>query len=98
MLASQGPVGTRGGVVWMRGPCACPRWGATFVLHAVPTGSRCHQDKHQAPTLPHIRPLSLQDPMRSSTFIRRGADTLPVLVVNIHYRPLPAVPLSRLIC
>jgi len=40
------------------------------VLHAVPTGSRCHQDKHEAPTLPHIRPLSLQDPMRSSTFIR----------------------------
>src|SRR5713226_3561476 len=70
MLASQGPVGTRGGVVWMRGPCACPGWGATCLLHAVPTGSRCHQDKHKAPTLPHIRPLSLQDPMRSSTFIR----------------------------
>src|SRR5229473_4408173 len=29
-------------------------------------------------------PLSLQDPIRSSTFIRIGADTLPVLVVNIH--------------
>jgi hypothetical protein len=41
--------------------------------------------------------LCLQDPIRSSTFIRRGADTLPVMVVNIHYRPLPAVPLSRLI-
>ncbi len=54
----------------MRGPCACPGWGATCLLHAVPTGSRCHQDKHKAPTLPHIRPLSLQDPMRSSTFIR----------------------------
>ncbi len=24
MLAAQGPVGTRGGVEWMRGPCACP--------------------------------------------------------------------------
>src|SRR5216683_7978070 len=70
MLASQGPVGTRGGVVWMRGPGACPRWGATCLLHAVPTGSRCHQDKHPAPTLPHIRPLSLQDPIRSSTFSR----------------------------
>src|SRR6266851_4787157 len=77
-FAAQGPVGTRGGVEWMRGPGACPRWGATFVLHAVPTGSCCHQDKHQAPTLPHIRPLSLQDPIRSSTFIRIGADTLPV--------------------
>src|SRR6266851_4126265 len=70
VLAAQGPVGTRGGVEWMRGPCACPRWGATCLLHAVPKGSRCHQDKHQAPTLPHIRPLSLQDPIRSSTFIR----------------------------
>src|SRR6266851_5381296 len=141
MLAAQGPVGTRGGVEWMRGPGACPGWGATCLLHAVPTGARCHQDKHQAPTLPHIRPLSLQDPIRSSTvifaphspngattsstrpppcptsapcpyrtgtrafpirlstiirtgnahdpirlstFIRIGADTLPVLVVNIH--------------
>src|SRR6266851_6559294 len=84
MLASQGPVGTRGGVEWMRGPGACPRGGATCLLHAVPKGSRCHQDKHQAPTLPHIRPLSLHYPMRLSTFIRRGADTLPVLVVKIH--------------
>jgi len=24
-------VGTRGGVGWMRGPCACPRWKATRV-------------------------------------------------------------------
>ena len=24
------------------------------MLHEIPTGSRCHQDKHQAPTLPHI--------------------------------------------
>jgi len=54
----------------MRGPCACPRWGATGLLHAVPTGSRCRQDKHKAPTLPLIRPLSLQDPIRSSQFIR----------------------------
>src|SRR5229473_8399905 len=70
MLAAQGPVGTRGGVEWMRGPCACPGGGATCLLHAVPKGSRCHQDKHKAPTLPHIRPLSLQDPIRSSRFIR----------------------------
>ena len=94
VLAAQGPVGTRGGVEWMRGPGACPGWGATWLLHAVPTGSHCQQDKHQAPTLPHIRPLSLQDPIRSSTFIRIGADTFPVLVVNIHYRPLPDVPIS----
>src|SRR5712692_2817705 len=48
VLAAQGPVGTRGGVEWMRGPGACPRWGATCLLHAVPKGSRCHQDKHKA--------------------------------------------------
>jgi len=42
------------------------------------------RDKHKAPTLPHIRPLSLQDPIRLSTFIRIGADTLPDLVVKIH--------------
>jgi len=69
VLAAQGPVGTRGGVEWTRGPCACPRWGATCLLHEVSNGSRCHQDKHQAPTHLRIRPLSLQDPIRSSTFI-----------------------------
>ena len=26
-----------------------------------PNESYCHQDKHKAPTPPHIRPLSLQD-------------------------------------
>ena len=30
------PVGTRGGVEGMRGPCACPRWGATCLLHEIP--------------------------------------------------------------
>jgi len=34
--------------------------------HGTLTESRCHQDKHQAPTLPHIHPLSLQD--RSGRF------------------------------
>ena len=69
VLAAQGPVGTRGGVEWTRGPGACPGWGATCLLHEVSNGSRCHQDKHQAPTHLRIRPLSLQDPIRSSTFI-----------------------------
>src|SRR5260370_36049493 len=74
MLASQGPVGTRGGVVWMRGPCACPRWGATFVLHEVPNGSRCHQDKHRPPPCPTSAPCpyrtgNAQYPIRSAPFI-----------------------------
>src|SRR5260370_34734205 len=63
-LAAQGPVGTRGRVEWMRGPGACPRWGAC------PGCSTKPPDKHQAPTLPHIRPLSLHYPPRSSTFNR----------------------------
>ena len=29
--------------------------------HHTPGESRCDEDKHKAPTLPHIRPLSLQD-------------------------------------
>ncbi len=54
-----------------------------------------HEDKHQAPTLPHIRPLSLQDPMRSSAFIRRG---FPDLVVNIHQVEAAFPALSRFGC
>ena len=30
------------------------------MLHGTLAESRCHEDKHEAPTLPHIRPLSLQ--------------------------------------
>src|SRR5260370_34980282 len=56
------PVGTRGGGEWMRGPCACPGWGATGLLHEIPTGSRYQQDKHKAPTLPHISPCPYRTP------------------------------------
>src|SRR5581483_1125372 len=46
----------------MRGPCACPGWGGlALASDARPTGSHPHQDKHKAPTLPHVRPLSLQN-------------------------------------
>ncbi len=31
------------------------------VRDGTPAEARCHQDKHKASTLPHIRPLSLQD-------------------------------------
>src|SRR5713101_6711733 len=97
VLAAQGPVGTRGGVEWMRRPCACPRWGATCLLHAVPTGARCHQDKHKAPTLPHIRPLSLQDgdtriPIRLSTIIRTGNAHYPIRSSKFIRSPDPTLP------
>src|SRR5713101_8331334 len=83
------PVGTSGGVEWMRGPGACPGWGATFVLHGTPTNRRATRTSTRPPPCPTSAPCpyrmgNAQDPIRSSTFIRRGADTLPVLVVNIH--------------
>ena len=67
----------------MRGPGACPGWGGLdLASDAMPTRSHPHQDKHKAPTLPHVRPLSLQDatprlhsPIRSSQFIRRRGST-----------------------
>src|SRR6266446_5879427 len=35
--------------------------GCDHLASRNPNESKSHQDKHQAPTLPHIRPLSLQD-------------------------------------
>ena len=53
----------------MRGPGACPGWGGlALASDARPTGSHPHQDKHKAPTHPHVRPLSLQDGGRHSPF------------------------------
>src|SRR6266436_9082177 len=52
MLTTEwGPVGTRGGVEWMRGPGACPpggnalQWGLRGAQRSHP-----NQDKHQAPS------------------------------------------------
>ncbi len=54
-------VGTRGGVEWMKGPCACPRRNATMLLHGTPGESSFNEDKRKAPTLPRVHPLSLQN-------------------------------------
>src|SRR5260221_11486368 len=75
--ASQGPVGTRGRVGWMRGPGACPRGDATILPHGTPTNRRATRDKHQAPTLLLVHPLSLQDGGRHS-------HSSPHSVINIH--------------
>src|SRR5579859_4576592 len=51
------PVGTRGGVGWMRGPCACPR--PVYIMQQGirnPNESCGDKGKHKAPTLPRIRP------------------------------------------
>src|SRR5690349_1452117 len=89
MGALRPPVGTRGGVGWMRGPCACPRRVAT-------TRSRDEQDKHKAHTPPLIHPLSLQDGRERFLFLPgsigkvhqdAGALPCPDLLVKVHSRP-----------
>src|SRR5581483_2401439 len=61
LAAQSRPVGTRGGG---------GRGGLVLVLvgerhparhYEIPLESACHEDKHKAPTHPHIRPLSLQN-------------------------------------
>ena len=87
----QNPLGTRGGVGRMWGPCACPR-----PIHVIrrnitqPTESRCHEDKHKTPTLHHIHPLSLQDGARTfpHSVVKNHQDgecAFPVLVVTNHH-------------
>ena len=43
--------------------------------HVTPTASHYHEDKHKAPTLPLIHPLSLQD----------GGASLPYSIGNVHH-------------
>jgi len=43
------PVGTRGGVGWMRGPCACPPPRATILPHGTPTHRRATRTSTRPP-------------------------------------------------
>ena len=61
-------------------------WEGDPLASRNPNQSQCHEDKHKAPTLLHIRPLSLQDggdslplhyPLRLEKFIRTNADISP---------------------
>src|SRR5216684_3591056 len=101
------PVGTRGGVGWMRGPCACPRPSVTILPHGTPTNRIATRTSTRPPPCPSSAPCPY----------RTGIHAFPSLVVNNHqdrgrhitgfgrqhslsctppiYRPLPAVPLSR---
>jgi len=62
----------------MWGPCACPRPGRFVDVKTSQSNRVATKDRHKAPALPHIRPLSLQDgakvsrddPIRSAKFIR----------------------------
>ena len=66
------PVGTRGGCGEGWGPCACPRGiairlGSIVSRRGVSSNlneSRCHEDKHQAPSSTQPLSLSLQDAER----------------------------------
>jgi hypothetical protein len=95
-LAAQGPVGTRGGVEWMRGPCACPRWGCDL---GAPRS--CHHDKHQAPPYPtsapcpYITPFSRQHSSgtihlaKHTDGSRRRADHAPSPAKCVWRGPVP---------
>src|SRR6266851_8437590 len=48
--------------------CLSSWWGGDRVASRNPDHASCHQDKHKAPTLLHIHPLSLQDTGRRQTF------------------------------
>src|SRR5258708_27739349 len=72
------PVGTGGGVEWTRGPCACPLWSVILLFHGTPTTPGGTRTGTRPPPIPSSTPCPY----------RRGADPFPVLVVNIHYRPL----------
>src|SRR5258708_30487873 len=54
----------RGGVD--EGAWCLSSWGGDRLASPNPDHSSCHQDKHKAPTLLHVRPLSLQDGGRHS--------------------------------
>src|SRR6266436_1207174 len=76
VLAAQGPVGTRGGVEWMRGPCACPRWGTICLLHAVPTGVASRTSTRPPPC-----PTSAPCPYRTS-FGRQNSTEKSIIQAN----------------
>src|SRR5258708_34286702 len=68
------PVGTRGG-----GALCLSWWGGDRLASRNPDHSSGHQDKHKAPTLLHVHPLSLQDGGRHS-------QSFPDSVGNNHNR------------
>ncbi len=83
------PVGTRGGVRWMRGPGACPRWGATILPHGTPTNRRATRTSTRPPPCPTSAPCPYRTGTRAFPSLvvqnqQDGAAPLPHSVVNIH--------------
>ena len=82
------PVGTRGWVGWMRGPCACPRGSATILLHGTQANRVATRTSTRPPPVPASTPcpyrtradVSNHFPNRLSKIIRVGAGLAPALV------------------
>src|SRR6266851_4280066 len=81
------PVGTRGGVEWMRGPCACPRWGEMIQRVSMKPWRNRHargqaQGPHPSPHPPLVpterrgrkRSDGYDYPIQLAIFIRTEAD------------------------
>src|SRR5260370_41221064 len=70
VLATQGPVGTRGGGEWMRGPGACPRWGTTILPHGIPRARVATRTSTRPPPSPTSAPGPYRTPFgRQNSFV-----------------------------
>src|SRR5216684_833355 len=83
------PVGTRGGVGWMRGPCACPRPSVTILPHGTPTNRIATRTSTRLPPCPTSAPCPYRTGIHAfpSLVVKNhqdGAAPLPHSVVNIH--------------
>src|SRR5258708_5190198 len=78
------PVGTRGGVGWMRGPCACPRGDATGWPHATQTTRHASRTSTRPPPFSTSTPCPYRteadipnhSPIRLSKIIRVTVQTV----------------------
>src|SRR5216683_4810251 len=90
------PVGTRGGVGWMRGPCACPGGDETGWPHATQTNRHATRTSTRPPPCPTSAPCPYRteadichhSPIRSAPFIKTEADVC-------HHSPIRSAPFIR---
>jgi hypothetical protein len=97
------PVGTRGGVGWMRGPCACPRGDATGWPHGTQTTRQATRTSTRPPPFSTSTPcpyrmqvdLPNHSPIRLAKIIRECEHT-PHPRATIKALPSPHHPPSPL--
>src|SRR5712691_9529182 len=87
-LRPQRPVGTMGGVGWMRGPCACPGWGG-LAMHIVEPQRNHHPTRTSTRPLPISASAPCPYRMEGDRFV-----SLPHLVVKNHQDTGDASPLN----